>query len=140
MRDLPSIFQATRIAYRALNRRLMASVDLSAADYEILCFIGESQGILRARISDHTGIDITSVGNIVRKFAKKGWIDGGCDLHYVPICLAQDGIEAHANLSLKGAVIEQEALRLTKSPMEALIRDLQAISNIDRKNSGNANA
>ena len=130
MKSLPSIFSATRRAHRALNRCLRASADLNAVDYEVLCFIGENPGILRARISERLGVDLTSVGRIVRGFAKNGWIAGDGDLRYVPIRLTQEGVEAHADLSLKGLVIEQKALRLTNGSAETLLRDLQAISRL----------
>lgn len=134
MKNNISIFAATRRAYRALNDKLMAATDLRATDYEILRFIVDNPGSLRANIAKQTGIDLPSVSRIVKQFADRGWIEGdGSQLHYVPVRMTAKGAKAHAELSLVGYDIEHEIGREIRGSMKTFIRNLSAIAKIQNQ-------
>lgn len=131
MKSSPSIFSATRRAYRTLNAALKASSSINASDYEILRYIGDNPGVLRARIAEDTGIDLTSTGRIVRRFAERGWVEGE-DHHYVPLTLTGKGEEAYRELGIVGSKIEKQAIAQIEGSPQDFIRDLGLLSGVKK--------
>lgn len=132
MNGPPSIFSVMRLANAALGARLKSTTGLTLAEYEIICLIGENPGALRMRISEWTGVNITSVGAIAKKFRRRGWIvSDGKDVRYAPLYLTDDGVRARSDLRLKGLALEQEITSLIRGSLESLRLNLERISGID---------